>query len=239
MIDTNSQLIKVLNFKFNKDMKRIFFIRVTFFLLLLNYSCKNEKSYFNGTISVDNDFNITDSIKGEKINLEDIYTGYMSVYDSVITFISAKYPDKEFYAFNLNSRKHTGSFFPKGQGPGYFYSITHTEQYVLDSSIKLWVRDDVLTGKYFLFNITRSIQEQTTLFDSTFVFNWQKEWTRPFAYTFFLDNGHILVKNQPEELYQDDKKFEEIAIDPVNELLYAKNNDDEDIYRYQISNLAR
>jgi len=177
-------------------MKKITICIFVFFFSLQACKRENDALYFNGEIVyVATDSVPVTSVKGNPIELNDIYTDFMSAYDTLLSFDAYKYNDKWLYVFNLNTYNLGCKLLPKGQGPGDFLDFSHTEQYILqDNSIKLWGRD-ALTGKIILLNLTQSIREQKAVIDSTLFLEWKDKYSMPFGFIFMCNNGYLLVRS--------------------------------------------
>ncbi|MCC8145130.1 MAG: TolB-like 6-bladed beta-propeller domain-containing protein [Bacteroidales bacterium] len=160
------------------------------------YSRKDNVPYFNGEIE-SIEFTEKKYVSGDLVDLRDVYTGYMSVNDSIMVFSSSKYRDYRMNCFNPFSGNLQGEFCRIGRGPNEFINFTHTEQYIYDEEdIKLWVSDNFY--KHYLLNLTSSIKKQETVFDSIIRINWRKDWVLPFSFIFILDDDLILAKNQDQ-----------------------------------------
>ena len=184
-----------------KTMRKILFFSITF-LLVMFVGCKDKVEIFNGEIILINKANLIDSLKAERIELDGIYTGYMAVYDSLMFFLSSKYPDNYLHIFNINTGQPMGSYCKKGEGPSEFYYFTHNEQYEnIHGDIKLWGYNDL--DNIYLLNITQSVRANSTCVEQTIDHNWRKVHTRPWA-TYFMRDNNVLVKSQPEYLDDDE-----------------------------------
>ena len=175
---------------------RNIFIFVGLFCL---FSCteKGKESVFNGEITIMDDIKDTMYFHGNKIELDDIHAGYMSVYDSLILFITHQYPEYILSVFSLNSGKLLGRFCRKGPGPEDFRDFYHSEQYVIkDNAIKLWGYDS--RKKIYLLNLTESIINNKTIIDTLLIQNWEQLNTRPWMFSFLLTSDLLLIRNAPD-----------------------------------------
>jgi len=180
-----------------KLMKKI----IIFFLIsMLLMSCnKASEGYFNGkTLLTEISKTSIDSLKGEYINLNDIYSGYMSAYDSILLFVSNSFPNYQLYVYNLNNYKLIGKYAHKGDGPEDYTGLTHVEQFICDNNnIKLWIRDGY-KNKIMLFNLTSTIHKNNVSIDSVVTLDWSKHTFVPFGSVFMLKNNDVLAKIQAE-----------------------------------------
>jgi hypothetical protein len=83
-------------------MKSKFFLLI--FILTFSCQCRNEIR-FKGEVFIVENKPDTDILHGQSIKLSEIYTGKISVYDSLIVFSSKKYDDYFSSVFNLNNGK--------------------------------------------------------------------------------------------------------------------------------------
>ncbi|NDV46522.1 hypothetical protein D0T49_05630 [Paludibacter sp. 221] len=220
------------------------YIIVLFILALSAISChKKPEKVFEGELHQINTTEKKDTINGIEVYIDDIYTGYMSAYDSMLFFLSYKYPDYFIYAFDKNTGKKIGSFCKSGNGPDEFTSLfTFVEQYIrAGDEVKVWVYDAV--KKIALLNITKSIKEKTSVFDDQLSFSWFENHIRPWSVLFMLNNGILIAKNQLENKYvnganyfpitysiydiSENEKIREIPIYNINN--FVKNNKEESI----------
>ena len=88
-------------------------------LLLFLSGCAGDydKEYFNGEIHIVKDIPVTDVLKGEKLELDGVYTGFFYVVDSLMFFTNFMDPEYNISVFNNNTGKYIGSFIRKGRGP--------------------------------------------------------------------------------------------------------------------------
>lgn len=179
-------------------MRTIIFI---FCILSFITGCSDKSSlYFNGEVFVVENFKEEKLLVGEKMFLEDIYTGSMAVYDSLLCFASGKYSDYHLYVFNHKTGQKLGGLASKGNGPNDFIGFSWMDQFICENKeIKLWVSDDTRSW-FHLLNLTKSIQTHTTCIDSTVILEWRKYWLNPLSQTFALDDNLILAKNQAEKI---------------------------------------
>jgi len=159
---------------------------------------KITTEYFNGEILLTDISKLhSDTLSGEKIILQDIYAGYMTVYDTIMLFVSHSFPDYYLYIYNLNNGELIGKYAPKGQGPDDYHDFTHAEQFVVDNEgIKLWIRDGYGIENQ-LMNLTKTIRVNKAIIDSIIYLDWKKHTFTPFGYVFITDNG-VLTRIQAE-----------------------------------------
>lgn len=180
-------------------MKNILNIITVLVIQLIFFGCSNNSDYLNGDVSTINTPISTDTLIGEKIILDGLYTGKFSVYDSLMFFVSQKFPLNLVSVFSLNSLKQIASLCQKGNGPDESSFITHYKQFELrKSNIHLWVDNN--HSALSSLNLSQSIKNKTTIYDSTKIkLNWTKDFKIPFLYAFALDDEHYIVKNQAKD----------------------------------------
>jgi hypothetical protein len=172
------------------------FIFITFLLLL---SCKAKEKIFNGDIVIVKQPATKEILQGIELKFDGIYTGGISVYDSLIYFTSGKFPDYWIYVFNTKNGKHINSVARKGQGPDEFVGINGAGQHYVDNnSIYVWIHDyykndcllfDLLNDSVKTkFNISKLKREQRSY---------------PFGRVFVLNDSLLLAFSQGEEIYND------------------------------------
>lgn len=189
--------------------RNAFLIFVIVIVSTVLYSCKKqeENSYFKGEVIAIDKFNKEITLKGTKVNLEDIYQGWPFICDSFLIFHSYKSSDYYYQAFDIKSGKHVASFCPKGEGPDDFLSCDESIQLIReDGDSKMWVRD-YNKQNIRLINFTQSIALQKTVCDSIIPFEWSKYFEYPLLSVFFLDDGEILGINQCEDRYSTGNEY--------------------------------
>ncbi len=180
-------------------MKRFLLLFLTIIFLM---SCnKLSEDYFNAEIFTTDISNIRcDTLIGEIITLKDIYAGYMTVYDSMMLFVSHSFPDYYLYIYNLNNNELIGKYAHKGQGPDDYIDFTHAEQFIINNKdIKLWVRNGY-GAENILINITNTINTSKFIIDSTLYLNWKKNSFVPFGYVFMAHQDKALTRIQAERI---------------------------------------
>jgi hypothetical protein len=163
-------------------------------------SCSEKQEYFNGEIIIidTNDINNKpDTLLGEIIKLDGLYTTGMWVYDTLIGFISSKFSNYFMNVFNVNSGKFLYSLCKRGQGPDDFISITWTAQFVHEDHIYLWIRKEGGKDESVLINLENPDnvvrQKMNIKIDTEFQY--------PFGLIFVLNDSLFLGSNQGEDQY--------------------------------------
>jgi hypothetical protein len=113
-------------------------------LLLISMSCVlfiscgkdgGDSKYFNGEIIIVNTDVKPDTLHGEKIVLNGIYTGNMWAYDTLIGFVYGEFPGYFMHVFNIKTGKILYPLCKRGIGPEEFPEFTWTAQFTYDEHI--------------------------------------------------------------------------------------------------------
>lgn len=212
---------------------------ILLFVAILLIGCsKVPENYFNAEIIPADISEIRcDTLVGKEILLKEIYAGYMTVFDSLMLFVSHSFPDYCLYIFSLNDNELKGKYAHKGQGPDDYIDFTHVEQFIVDDddNIRLWIRDGYGTDNQLL-NLTKSIHSQELIVDSTVYLDWKKNSFTPYGYVFMANDGIILTRIQAErkkdnhyipdryEVYNTEQEFLK-KINIFNRPIVKKKND--------------
>lgn len=161
--------------------KNLFFC--CFGLLLLLISCNKiggDAQYFNGEIIYIENIPETNTLEGEQIYLDEIDAGEIAVYDSLLFFWYWNFPNAFFSVFDLTNFKHIGYFCPKGDGPNETQGVPPIYQFYEENgdlkTMLLAPNDSELR----VWNITKSLQENTTIFDTIVSNKWYMEHLTPY-----------------------------------------------------------
>jgi hypothetical protein len=189
-----------------KDLKimRRYIILVFLAGCMAYVSCKEEEhTYFLGeTIIIDTNVK-PDTLYGEKIELDGIYTGSMWAYDTLIGFTSHKFPDYFMHVFNVNTGKFLYPLCKRGGGPGEFPSIAITGQRIYEEQLYYWIRKESGRNECVLVNLEKPgdvVKRKTDI-------KIQTEFQFPFSYVFILNDSLFLANNQGEQQFQGEGTF--------------------------------
>jgi len=178
--------------------KKYFYFLVTVILIL--FGCKwneGDAYYFNGSIKMINDTDSVRHLKADSIEMDDIFAGIPYVYDSLIVFISRKYPGCFAYVFSLNNGHKLGEFCRKGNGPNEYIGIQpYNVQFVVeDNEIKIWL-NAYNNFRLLLLNLTASIRENRSVIDAELPFGASNAPHNEFFLNIFCLKDKILAKEQ-------------------------------------------
>jgi hypothetical protein len=173
----------------------VFTISFTIFI-----SCKEEKKkdvYFNGEIIIV-DCNVApDTLHGEKVNIDGLYTGNIWAYDTLIGFESGKYPDYLINVFNVNTGKFLYSLCKKGLMVENFNRITWREQFVYeDSQQHIWIRKKDVEECVLL-----NLEKPGDVVKRKMDIKLDTEFDAGFIFTFILNDSLFLGSNQGEKIF--------------------------------------
>jgi hypothetical protein len=165
-------------------------------------SCKDTQIYFNGeTFIVDTNI-VPDTLQGQKIKLDGIYTGGMWAHDTLIGFISGKFQNYFMHVFNVNTGEFLYPLCKRGIGPDEFPELTWTNQTVYDEESYLWIRKERSRDECVLINLGKTgdvIKQKIDIKIETEFFS--------FSFVFILNDSLFLANNQGEQQYQGEGSF--------------------------------
>jgi hypothetical protein len=202
------------------------------FVSIVMFSCTTENNkIFNGEIFIIDNKPDIDTLYGEQIKLDGLYTGFMAAYDSVIVFSSDKYPNTlncESLAFNLKTGEQISSLIKVGGGPCEYTMATTAHQYYTGKDMRMWFYDYFIKKVCILVNIKDNIV--TDSIDISWLKNERKE---PSSRFFILNDSLFLSFNMEEPAYTRDN----IALPPVWSLYNYKTK--EKLKQYNVFNEFR
>jgi hypothetical protein len=146
-------------------------IHVAFFTVILGvFVCCNKNKdgdYFNGEIHYfDNSSKIVKNVTAKSVQLDNLQSGQIAVYDSLLICWHPNYPNHFFYITNLDSGNEIGFFCEKGQGSGESISLNCIFQIFRkgnDICTFLWAYNE---SQLFLWNISQSVEQGVTVYDT-------------------------------------------------------------------------
>lgn len=147
-------------------------IIVALVLLLFLNSCKEDyqRNLANSKQIKISSFPIEKDIKGEKININILGLHRISVIDTFIIGYDFRGRDNFLKIYSANSMGYLGSLISKGRGPNELFTVMSEDQFFCDSlGCYLWIADNGVLSKEYCLNITKSLKEETTVFDTNFV----------------------------------------------------------------------
>lgn len=176
---------------------KLFIYYLLFVVICLG--CQKKQPYFKGDTILTKDIAITDTLKGENVVFDSINSGIISLCDSLVFFYSHRMPNYQYHCFNINTGKFISNFFPKGRGVGEFLNVTPIIQKYKENGDTKALFTAINEEKAGIFNISHSVQQKTTIFDTVFDFKWRDKSTKSFMSVFQFDNDRILAFKQPNK----------------------------------------
>ena len=131
-------------------------------LLFLLGGCHKKVNYFNGEIITVKDIPVSDTLTGERLLLDSIDTGMLSLCDTTLFFMGHRTPDYHYYCFNTDGRFIAG-YFQKGRGADEYFSITPIIQKYKENGEWKALFTAINEEKAGIFNITKSLQQRKTV----------------------------------------------------------------------------
>lgn len=184
-------------------MTKLYLLLFQFIVIISSFSCQKDtdEKYFKGDVFYCDLPNRIDSLKGDSIILNDIYSGEMIIYDTLAFFTSPKYPDYVLSIFNLKNKQHIGNFIQKGRGPNDFLGVNMMNLLIEEKKrAKIWMYA-YNEQKIISFDIENAVSLNTSPIDSTFEFLRSNTHMAPFNYIYRLDDNQALVKTQLESMF--------------------------------------
>lgn len=172
--------------------------------LCLLGACQQEVNYFNGEMHTVKLPAVADTLDGRELHFDEVQTGNMFVYDSLLFFTSSKFPGYLVSVFNAKTGKHLANCFGRGQGPYEFYDLSFiryvnhvdgcphlyaysvNDERLIDIDITTFLKDLGRTGKVDY----SAVQVQDC--------SWSAYHTAPFNYQYPVDEKHLWVKTSFE-----------------------------------------
>jgi hypothetical protein len=165
-------------------------IYIAFIIIFAVISC-NDKRIFTGETVIYEFPDIVDTLYSEEVVLNDIFTGRMCAYDSLLLFF-ANFPDNSSWVFNVKTGEHISSIIPKGQGPDEFIMPVCTGQFEIDTNICVWV-SDWSRNKFNLIDVMDNTAKKNINLAGT-----KNARNEPFGAHFYLNDSLVLLHNQEE-----------------------------------------
>jgi len=168
----------------------------------------------------------TDMLNGEKVVLNGLYAGYPIIFDSIICFLY-RYDNYFISKFDINTGKHLGIFFHRGQGTEEFLNFMPLHP---ESNCEFWIHE-YQKRHFVLVDMSSGAEKKRINFS-----NFKKKGGFPFARVFILDDSLLIAVNQPEtKNLNDDIMVPKLRL--INYLTKEEITDyelyDEDLYNRQ------
>lgn len=165
--------------------------------------CKwNDTDYFNGTIQIIKDIPNTIKLEGEKLSWVDdngFCNGRFVVHDSLAIFFNPTLPSAFFAIGDLKSKRSFGPFCLKGRGPIESISLHPIYEVFEEVGQLKAVLFAPNEDRFMIWNISESLLQKTTIFDSIIPFKWRLEVSSPFLNIYPLNSNEIIAYVLPKE----------------------------------------
>lgn len=180
-------------------MRRNFCCKYWGLIFFLFAACHEGGTYFGGETFLVKDSLPVDSLVGEKIEFDSVNNGLLSVCDSLLFFMSHRSRDYQFTCFDRHGH-YVASFAPKGRGNKEFLNLTPIIQSYEEQGERKALLTAINEEKAVVFNITKSVLERKTVYDTIFALKWRNKSTRSFISIFWDAQDNILAFKQPEQM---------------------------------------
>jgi hypothetical protein len=149
-------------------LKKYLYLSIYSFIIV---SCaNNDKRYFDGEIEIVNYPKDLVQLQGDRLILNDVYNGHLSVFDSIIFISSGGQSGYFFKVFNV-SGDLIGDYVMRGNGPNEFLMLSMAKNFYLeDNQLKCQIHDPNF-GKVAQWNITASMDSGQSCIESLHIFN--------------------------------------------------------------------
>lgn len=175
-------------------------------LVIISFACCNnikDSDHFTGQIVEFKDNVDVEKVILESVTLDEVYDGEIAIHDTLAFFWSHKYLSYWYSVFNLNSGQHLGDFVPVGNGPNEVIGILPISQFLIDESELKTLLYAFNDNRLMLWNITKSIEQKRTVYDSIIPIPRSVDRYSPFQDLFLTGKDSLFVYWQPI-----DKKIE-------------------------------
>ena len=182
-------------------MKKIVIILLCVFIV----SCgEKEKIFKEKTIIVEKPLK-SDTLEGQLLQFDGIYTGGVSAYDSLISFGSNKYTDYLSYVFNTKTGKQISSIMKIGEGTNEYIAgtVMSMGQIHIEKSVCMWFVD-INKKKCVLIDwIDGSVRKEIDV--SNLRSGFEPLWGASLSKHIILNDSLLIAHNQGEEIYKDNE----------------------------------
>ena len=168
-----------------------------------SYSCSNisDSRYFSGDIVLFEDSLQLETLTGEQVILDGLYTGRMDVCDSLVFMQHFIYPSYFIAVFNHYTGKHLGDFFPKGNGPNEHIDLSWIYQFFYEDGHLKGLLCSFFRKKIVIWDITESLTSGITCVRQVDLPESDSK-NALGGYMFFLNNEYLVanIKNLDQNI---------------------------------------
>ena len=179
----------------NENMRRIGEVFCFVAILAICISCNknNDNLYFNGEIR---NFEVLGSMKKitlKAIQLNGTNFGWLSVDDSLMIFRNPKLTTHFFNVFNTDTGEELGAFCNKGGGPDELADCHKIFNFFKENDELKTLLLGIYEEKLFVWNITQSVKQGTTIIDAIISYVPEKENKGALYSSFFFQKDNTLL----------------------------------------------
>ena len=173
-------------------------IYVFVYLFIIVSCANNDKRYFDGEIEIVNYPKDLVQLQGERLILNDVYNGHLSVFDTLI-FISSGGRSGYFYkVFNI-SGDLIGNYVRRGNGPNEFLMLSMAKNFYLEDNKLICLIHDPNSGTVAEWNITASLNSESNYIESSHILKLSKYETYVFNEITKINNEKVLARTMSVE----------------------------------------
>lgn len=179
-------------------MKYLYLFLISFIIIIVSCQRKiNDNDYFNGEIyDIPDKINVTD-LYPNKIHLDGNYYGYIDIYDSIILFLNPKLNNSFYEIYNINNGNFLGNYIVKGKGPNEYNGAGEIFQLYIENEELKTLLFAYNNNKLLIWNITKSIDSKTTVYDSIAPFIDRKENLASYRNVSILNKNELIAYLPP------------------------------------------
>lgn len=135
--------------------------------LFVACSTNNDARYFNGKITIIDDSKIPiEKLTSKEIDFKYVATPEFAVYDSLIFFYNWADKDGFFSIHNVKNKEYLGHFCVRGNGHNESLGVANIYYFYKDGACLKTDQVAVNNNKLMVWNITKSLQNKTTVYDT-------------------------------------------------------------------------
>jgi hypothetical protein len=184
-------------------MKRYILILTVSFAVFI--SCRHEQekdAYFNGEVIIVDCNAAIDTLRGEKVYIDGLYTGKIWAYDTLIGFMYHRFPDHIINVFNVNTGKFLYSLGKKGQPYNFDRYLCRMQFVYEDSQHHVWIIKESVKECVLL-----NLQKPGDAVKRKMDINVDTDFYFGFNFIFILNDSLFLGSNQGDRILGDPGPF--------------------------------
>lgn len=206
-----------------------------FFYICLLTGCSdpyNDSDYFNGEIYPIEENVPTETPTRHKIEMEGVYMGPVFVYDSLLFYYPMNHSAKYAYEiYNLKNDSLIGEFHRKGNGPNEFTALTTIVDFFKEGDDLKTLLYAGFDKKLITWNISKSIEKQTTIIDTVIPFDWEVDQHATIYNTIFRITEDTVLALVPTEAITLDQQSVSLPVTEKRRISDNKCIETYDVYK--------